>query len=68
MARDDPVLETDRTAKGETHVLACAVCPRISSVTAHGWRAYRSDDPETDEPPRLAFYCPECSRKEFGDR
>jgi uncharacterized protein YlaI len=65
-ARDDPAVETDRTANGEVHVLACAECPRVSSATAAGWRGYRSDDPET-EPPRLAFFCPECARREFGD-
>ena len=26
------------------------------------WRAYLTDD----EPPELAFYCPECARQEFG--
>lgn len=35
-----------------------AKCPRVSSVTAHGWKAYRADDPEEDEPPQLAFCCP----------
>jgi hypothetical protein len=49
----------------EVHVLACAECPRVSSATARGWRAYRVDDPELDEPPALAFYCPDCARREF---
>jgi hypothetical protein len=48
------------------HVLACTECPRVSSVTARGWRAYRIDDPEEDEPPALAFYCPACAKREFG--
>jgi hypothetical protein len=25
-----------------------------------------TDDLEYDEPPALAFYCPECARREFG--
>jgi len=52
--------------EGYVHVLACAECPRVSSVSARGWKAYRSDDPETNEPPTLTFYCPECSEREFG--
>jgi hypothetical protein len=28
------------------------------------WFAYLTDD----EPPELAFYCPECAEREFGDR
>jgi hypothetical protein len=39
----------------------------VSSFTARGWKAYRTDDIELDEPPTLAFYCPECARREFGD-
>ena len=52
----------------EVHVLACAECPQVSSATARGWRAYRVDDPELDEPPALAFYCPACARREFDGR
>jgi hypothetical protein len=48
------------------HVLICTECPRVSSVSARGWKAYRVDDPEFDEPPRLAFYCPSCAAREFG--
>ena len=49
------------------HVLACVECPRVSSATAKGWRGYRTDDPELEEPPKLSFYCPDCARREFGD-
>jgi hypothetical protein len=31
-------------------------------VDAERWSAYLTDD----EPPELAFYCSECSRREFG--
>ena len=42
---DDLAVETDRTATDEVHVLACAECPRVSSVTARGWKGYRTDEP-----------------------
>jgi hypothetical protein len=51
-----------RSAEEDVHVLACAVCPRVSSVTARGWKAYLMDDPWTDAEPTLAFYCPACAR------
>ena len=50
----------------DVHVLACAECPRVSSVSARGWKAFRTDDPELDELPQLSFYCPECARREFS--
>jgi len=56
----------DRTSN-DVHVLACAECPRVSGSTARGWTAHRIDDIELDEPPTLAFFCPECARHEFGD-
>jgi hypothetical protein len=59
-------MESERATGGDVHVLACAECPRVSSVSARGWKAFRSDDPEVDEQPRLSFYCPECARREFG--
>jgi hypothetical protein len=57
----------DRESNFDVHVFACAECPRVSSAFAAGWRAYRTDDPELDEPPELAFYCPNCARREFGN-
>ena len=60
-------MSTDREISQDVHVLACAECPRVSTVTARGWKAYRTDDPERDEPPRLTLYCPDCARREFGD-
>ena len=44
----------------------CAECSSSSGLYWQGWRAYRVDDPETDEPPALAFYCPTCAKREFG--
>jgi len=57
----------DRETTEDVHVLACAECPRVSSITARGWKAYRVDDPDHDGPPQLAFYCPECAARESGD-
>lgn len=50
------------------HVLACAECPRVSTVTARGWKAYRTDESLEDALPAVAFYCPECAKAEFGAR
>jgi predicted RNA-binding Zn-ribbon protein involved in translation (DUF1610 family) len=49
-------------------VVACVECRRIGDPEWCGWRAYRFDDPELDEPPALAFYCPACAEAEFGRR
>jgi len=48
--------------------VACCECGISSGAYWVGWRAYRTDDPETDEPPALAFYCPACADREFGPR
>jgi hypothetical protein len=48
----------------DIHVLACIACPRVSSATARGWKAYRFDRQFEDEEPSLAFYCPECAQRE----
>lgn len=40
----------------------CTECRCESDLRWRGWRAYRIEDPEGDEPPEIAFYCPECSR------
>jgi hypothetical protein len=50
----------------EVHVLACVECPRVSTAGAKGWKAYRVDDPDEDDGPALAFYCPDCARREFA--
>jgi len=46
----------------------CQECSQLSDPAWRGWRAYLSDDPELDEPPALAFYCPDCAGREFGSR
>jgi hypothetical protein len=49
------------------HLLLCAQCGSLSGLYARGWRGCRTDDPELDEPPALAFFCPACARREFDD-
>jgi hypothetical protein len=46
----------------------CAECGTSSGLYWHGWRAYRTDEEEMNEPPSLAFYCPICAYREFGAR
>jgi hypothetical protein len=48
----------------DIHVLACIDCPRVSSATARGWKAYTVEGRLEDDVPSLAFYCPECARRE----
>jgi hypothetical protein len=47
--------------------LCCDECGTLSKTHAWGWRGYRMDDPEEDEFPALAFYCPICAEREFGN-
>ena len=49
------------------NVAHCAECDCSSGLGWRGWRAYRIDDPELAEPPALAFYCPSCAEREFGE-
>ena len=51
-----------------------AIIPRCTECEARWlpadderWRVYLGSD-DLDEPPELAFYCPECAEREFGDR
>lgn len=47
----------------EVHVFGCAECPRVSSPSARGWRAYLLEDPDEHESPQLEFLCPDCARE-----
>ena len=48
-------------------MFGCAECPRLSSVSARGWKAYRVADPDEGGQPELLFICPDCARREFED-
>jgi hypothetical protein len=42
----------------------CAECRKVwLPADGERWEAYLADD----APPELAFYCPACSGREFGD-
>jgi hypothetical protein len=48
------------------NTVECRECGISSGAFWIRWRAYRTDDPELNEPPALAFYCPACADREFG--
>jgi hypothetical protein len=50
------------------HFATCAQCGCISSPHWVDWGAYRVDEPDSDDPPELAFFCPSCAAREFGYR
>lgn len=53
--------------KEQTTQLLCVECGVApSDGRARGWRSYRWDEPNTDDPPSLAFYCPDCAERGFG--
>jgi len=56
-------MDTDRSTTDDVHVLACAECPRVSTITARGWKAYWSHDEDEDELPQLTFICPACAER-----
>ena len=60
-------MDTDRRTSGDVRVFGCAECPRVSSVSARGWKAYRVSAARSTEPPRLAYYCPDCTPEGFVD-
>jgi hypothetical protein len=35
------------------------------SATAKGWLAFIAEDPDDDEPPEVATYCPPCADREL---
>ena len=62
-----PLNATDGiTTSNKPESIHCAECTCSSGLYWHGWRGYRTDDPELGEPPAVAFYCPTCSEREFG--
>ena len=44
----------------------CSTCGRVSGPYWWRWRAYRLDDPEFGELPRVAIYCQSCADRKFG--
>ena len=66
MGRQDDVMDARRRGNHIATSIQCAQCGSASSGHWVGWRAYRSDSAELDEPPALAFFCPTCAIREFG--
>jgi hypothetical protein len=54
------------TARTKQLELRCTECRASSGPDTSGWRGYRWDEPYTDDPPAVAFYCPDCAEREFG--
>jgi hypothetical protein len=50
-------------AKSVALIPACVECGALwLPADQERWQAWLTDD----EPPELAFYCPECAEREFG--
>jgi hypothetical protein len=60
-------VDTDRRTSGDVRVFGCAECPRVSSVSARGWKAFWVADTDEGWPPALLFVCADCARVELGD-
>jgi hypothetical protein len=56
----------EQRVREQLRLAVCTECGSQSDAGWVGWRAYRVDDPEIDEPPALGFYCPACAEAEFG--
>ena len=48
--------------------LSCEECGEQAALFAAGWRAYGLNEPDPDELPALAFYCPDCATPELDAR
>ena len=57
-----------RDRRRRAYSIHCIECKSSSGLYWSGWKAFRTEDPELDEPPALAFYCPSCASREFGGR
>lgn len=52
------------SAESVALIARCAECGAIwLPADEDRWEAYLIDD----EPPELAFYCPDCAKREFGE-
>jgi hypothetical protein len=56
----------EQHVREQLRIVSCVECGSWSDADWRGWRAYRVDDPELDEPPALGLYCPACAEAEFG--
>jgi hypothetical protein len=44
----------------------CVECGRISGPYWIRWRACHIDEPDTDDEPEIALYCPACAERALG--
>jgi hypothetical protein len=65
MGKQDDVIDARRRGNQIVTTVTCAQCGTSSTGRWRRWRACRSDNPEFDEPPTLAFFCPACAEREF---
>jgi hypothetical protein len=66
--REAKVNASSRDHQRKATTTRCAQCHCLSGLYWRGWRAYRTDDLELDEPSALAFFCPTCAGRVFGNR
>jgi hypothetical protein len=52
---------SSRDRQQRANVVTCIGCGSLTGLRWAGWRAYWIDDPDSDEPPALAFCCPTCA-------
>jgi hypothetical protein len=45
--------------------LICEECGSVAGATAKGWRGLLTAEDE-GEPERVALFCPDCAKREFG--
>ena len=62
-----PVAEADQHDVQAHLRFSCIECGRVAAGDAHGWLAFRVDDPDIVATPELTFYGPACATREFGD-
>jgi hypothetical protein len=66
MGANESVEASGRGRQLRGNLATCAQCGTLSGPHWARWRAYRIDDPELNEPPALALFCPTCAECEFG--
>jgi len=57
---------SDKPSTEQATQLRCIECGAVSGPGERGWRGFRCDEPFTNDPPAVAFYCRECAEREFG--
>jgi hypothetical protein len=53
---------------GEVQTLQCEECKRTAAARGAGWIAFRVDTGDGADAREFIVYCPDCARRELGDR